>query len=229
MTASHIWRPTFAHTPPHRRWGGTFQFDLDEYIEWRAREEGVDPATVCARGAGKAYDAAKGAAAAAAAVSEAAAGGGGAGTGISAPEILGAEGGALRKGTASKRGSGRGLFSSVRWKPKLLVLTPTSVAYFDQLDESDQNNKVARLITLDASASVTRVTPANLDTRGPAGQFTVRAQARDYLFGVEGTEEADAWVAAVGEAVRAAVEMMAAGAAGAGAPAAGAPAAVMGE
>ena len=54
-----VLKPSFAHLPKHMdaemmlpRWGGTRAFDLDEYVEWRAREEGVDLATLCPRGAG---------------------------------------------------------------------------------------------------------------------------------------------------------------------------------
>ena len=45
--------------------------------------------------------------------------------------------------------------------------------------------------------------------RGPAGQFTVRAQARDYLFGVDESAEADAWVAEIEKAIQAVVAGMA--------------------
>ena len=212
-----VLKPSFAHlalevSPENMlpRWGGTFAFDLDEYVEWRAREEGVDPATLCARGAGKAYDAAKGAAAAAVAIAEASSGGGdGGGVGMSITELLAESDGVLHKGAVSKRGSGRGLFSSVRWKTKLLVLTPGSLCYFDKLDDADPTNKVARMVLIDGSTSVTRLGGASADGRGPAGQFTVRAQARDYLFGVDESAEADAWVAEIEKAIQAVVAGMA--------------------
>lgn len=196
------------------RWGGTLAFDLDEYIEWRAREEGVDVATLCLRGAGKAFDA-KAAAAAQEAAMAAASGAseGGGGGGVSAPELL-AEGGALKHGAVSKRGSGKGLFSTVRWKPKLLVLTPEALAYFDSPDASDPANKLARLIPLRGpggtvgDASVARVGLG--ESVGGPQQFSVSAGGRDYLFSADGADEADGWVKAIDEVIRGAATKAAA-------------------
>ncbi len=180
-------------------------FDLDEYVDWRAREEGIPTSRLCPRGGGRAFNAKSAAAAAAAAVAAAAASGGAAGDGgISAREMLSsAAGSVLRKGAVSKRGSGRGLFSTVRWKEKLLLLTPQSVCYFDRLDEDDDTNTIARLIVLDASARVALLDDAERDTRGPPHQLRLHTHARDYVFGVATAAEADAWVDALEQALRA--------------------------
>ena len=173
---------------------------VDEYVEWRAREEGVDAAALCARHAGRAFDAARAHAAAAAAVAEAAAGGGGAAAAgdegaLAVTELLADDTAVRRKGGVSKRGSGRGLFSSIRWKPKLLVLTPGGLCYFDSLDEADPANKVSRMIPLDASVRVQRL--ARAEPRGPPCQLLVTAHAREYLFGCESDDDASGWVAAI--------------------------------
>jgi hypothetical protein len=212
-----VLKPSFAHLPKHvdpssmlPRWGGTLQWDLDEYVEWRAREEGVDLATLCPRGAGKAFDAQAAANAQAAALaaasgsSEDAAGAAGGGAGVSAPDFL-AEGGAIKHGAVSKRGSGRGLFSTVRWKPKLLVLTPEALAYFDKVDPEDKGNALARLVPLRGpagtagDASVARVGGTSA---GNAHQFCVSAGGRDYLFSADSADVADGWVRAIDEVIR---------------------------
>ena len=199
-----VLKPSFSHLSQHippesmlPRWGGTFQFEIDEYVEWRAREEGVPPSKLCPRGAGRKFDTAKAAAAAAAAVAEASGGGGG---GLSVVDLL-AEGGVMRKGRVSKRGGGRGLFASVRWKTKLLVLAPTGLCYFDKVDEADETNRLARLIVIDSTATVRRVPEAEVDARGPAHQFVLHAHAREYLFGVDDATEASEWVAVIERAV----------------------------
>jgi hypothetical protein len=235
---SMVLKPSHSHLPKHDlpeasrlpHWAnGTFEFDVDEYIEWRAKEEGIDLKTLCARGNGRAFNAKAAAAAAAAALKESMGGG----EGAAAIEVITAKAliegdadagaSAVKHGGVSKRGSGRGLFSTTRWKRKLLVLVgapststtttttlngiPTEVevvvgaqagqgailVYFDDLTVSD-SNKAAALIPLDAAASVEVCTA---DGRGPAHQWMLRAAGREYLFGVESEAEAEEWVEAV--------------------------------
>jgi hypothetical protein len=91
------------------RWApeGTFAFDLDRYVEWRAAEEGVD--TVCKRGDGRPFNAK----AAASALPEDAA------AAVSAADLVGSGDGVKRWGVIAKRGSGRGLFGNRKWKVRL--------------------------------------------------------------------------------------------------------------
>lgn len=214
-----VLKSSFSHLPTHYiereqmlpRWGGTRQFDIDEYVEWRAAEEGVDLSALCPRGAGRAFDPKSAAnslaAARAAAAGEEVGGEGAAGVGgaVTAPDFI-SEAGAVKHGPVSKRGSGRGLFSTIRWKSKLLVLTPEALAYFDGLNASDQANKLARLIPLrgmggdEETASVARVSG---DTTGHSHQFCVSAGGRDYLFAAESAEAADSWVSAIDDVLRA--------------------------
>ena len=237
-------KPSFAHLPHKHlapeamlpRWGGTFEFDLDAYVEWRAREEGVDMATVCPRGAGRAFDAAAAAASQAAALAAASgdgADGGGAADAdssgaISAPELV-AAGGVLMQGVVRKRGSGRGLFSTVRWKPKLLVLSPNGLAYFDGTDAQDSANKLARLVPLGAlgsDARVARVGGKERDARGPPSQWRVEAAGRDFLFAVDDPAQADAWVEAIGQAIDGSATAASVASEASGERAAGSPSAV---
>ena len=129
-----VLKPSHSHLPKHDlpeasrlpHWAnGTFEFDVDEYIEWRAKEEGIDLKTLCARGNGRAFNAKAAAAAAAAALKESMGGG----EGAAAIEVITAKAliegdadagaSAVKHGGVSKRGSGRGLFSTTRWKRKL--------------------------------------------------------------------------------------------------------------
>ena len=82
------------------------------------------------------------------------------------------------------------------------MLAPQGLCYFDSLDETDPTNTLARLIALDASARVAAVESAQVDARGSPHQFSVHANARDYLFGVSSADEARAWVDAIEKACR---------------------------
>ena len=195
-----VLKPSFAHLPGHidaacmlRRWGGELDFDLDAYVEWRAAEEGIAIADVCARGGGRAYDKRAAEAASVQAARESLASGGG-GT-ITAKALCGADADPppRKHGVASKRGSGSGLFSTLRWKAKLLCVAELGVVYFDGAAPTD-DNKASRVIAWDGSVRAER---CDADGKGPAAQFAVRTAARDYLFGVDDAKEADEWVAAV--------------------------------
>lgn len=204
-----VLKPSFSHLVGNHiqreqmlpRWGGSLQFDLDEYIDWRAREEGVDLSTLCPRGAGKSFDARAAAASQAAALEAASRGSeetttSGAAGRVTAPDF---DAGAVKHGIVSKRGSGQGLFSTVRWKRKLLVLTPHALGYFDALDATDSSNTLARSVPLRCGdASVERVQ----GSPGHDHQFRVRTGGRDYLFAADGSSDADGWVHAIEEVIR---------------------------
>ena len=95
------------------RWAssGTFDFDLDKYVEWRASEEGIATDQLCKRGEGRAFNAK----APAGDLPEDAA------AAVSAAELVGSGGVDAKKwGVMSKRGSGRGLFGNRKWKVRSL-------------------------------------------------------------------------------------------------------------
>ncbi len=188
------------------RWGGALAFDLDAYVAWRAADEGV-AATLAAAGEGRAFDAA-----AAAVADEAAMNAMGASGHVTAPALL-ADAEAVRThGVLRKRGSGRGLFATTRWKAKLAVLTRGgALVYFDSTDEADERNGAARVIPLaaarverrgaDASASpgffgggsaaAAAAPPAG------AGWFAVVTGEREYLFAADAEADAERWVAEI--------------------------------
>ena len=197
--AAMVLKPSFAHlgaVMPResmlQQWGGELAFDLDEWLEWRAKEEGVPTGELCPRNQGRAFDPA----ATAAASGGAMAGSLRADT-ISARALLSGEVGASGApprlhGAVDKRGSGRGMFGNVRWKPKLLAVCDIGLVYFDGLDESDQN-KAARIVPLAEPGTTVARRPSE---RARPHQFAVVCATREYLFAVPSEEAADKWVGA---------------------------------
>lgn len=179
------------------RWGGELAFDIDDYVEWLAAEERVPTSELCGRGCGRAYDAKAAAAAAAAALAESLA----SGASITARGLVEGTPTPRMVGEVSKRGSGSGVFSTTRWKVKLLAVGPLGLVYFDGLTIDDANS-AARIVQLDESAHAERRpaeagTIARVKSSGPAAQFALMAGTREYLFGVDDEAVADAWVSAI--------------------------------
>ena len=151
---SMVLKPSFAHLPSAipkasmlRRWGGDLDFDIDAWVEWRAAEEGVDASQLCGRGEGRRFDPKVAAAAAEAAMADSLSA-----SDITAQKLLAGEVGSSRRaprlhGKVDKRGSGRGLFGTVRWKPKYLVVSEVGLVYFDSPDPNDKG-KAARVVPL---------------------------------------------------------------------------------
>jgi hypothetical protein len=205
---SMVLKPNFSHLPSTiprgsmlRQWGGELEFDIDEWLEWRAREEGVEDG-LCPRGEGRRFDPK----AAAAANEDAMADSLSAEGGISAASVIGGDAGggdgdgtapARMHGVLEKRGSGRGLFGTTRWKTKLVAASAeVGLVYFDSTDVSHKN-KAARIVQL--SEEGTRV-----ERRAAASQFALVAPTREYLFAAATEAEAGQWVSALQECIEAA-------------------------
>lgn len=160
---------------PHWDKEGTFEFDLDKYVEWRAREEGIPLTDVCARGHGRAYDGPL----AYSTIS------------VTAQDVLGTEEARediVKKGWGEKQGSGLGLFSSNRWKSKYLVLTSGLLFYFESAKVSD-TNEASRMIPIDKNSSVARLA-ANPDEKK---HMLCLSADREYVFGFSSEKEAQEW------------------------------------
>ena len=227
---SLVLKPSFGHLPgvmPRSsmltQWGGELDFDIDKWVEWRAREEGVAAEALCPRGGGRRFDPKAAAAAAEEAMADSlGAGGGGS---VNAKALLAGEFGSAtgggtpqpprRHGTVEKRGSGRGLFGTVRWKPKLLVVAAdVGLVYFDSL-EPTTSNVAARIVPLGEPGTRAESRGGTGGARSRAGylvggggdagatsaaeshQFALVSPAREYLFRVPTAESAAAWVAAL--------------------------------
>lgn len=154
---------------------GTFRFDLDEYVEWRAKEEGIPLSKVCPRGQGRKYD------------------------GnilfsmnitVSLEEVMGTpekKERVIKSGWAEKQGSGMGLFSSNRWKSKYLVLTPGVLFYFEN-NKMNASNAASRVIAIDETSTVGRVAGER------KAMVCFQSAEREYVFGFASDKEADDWV-----------------------------------
>ena len=205
--AAMVLKPSFAHlgaVMPRgsmlQQWGGELAFDLDEWLEWRAKEEGVPTEELCPRNQGRAFDPAAKAAASGDAMTDSLRA-----DSIDARALLSGEVGASGApprlhGAVDKRGSGRGMFGNVRWKPKLLAVCDIGLVYFDGLDESDQN-KAARIVPLGEPGTTVARRPSE---RARAHQFAVVCATREYLFAVPSEEAAAKWVGALEAGIEAA-------------------------
>eukprot|EP00617_Octactis_speculum_P019906 CAMPEP_0185761650 /NCGR_PEP_ID=MMETSP1174-20130828/20599_1 /TAXON_ID=35687 /ORGANISM="Dictyocha speculum, Strain CCMP1381" /LENGTH=431 /DNA_ID=CAMNT_0028442987 /DNA_START=30 /DNA_END=1322 /DNA_ORIENTATION=+ len=169
------------------RWSpvaGTFDFDLDRYIEWRAEDEGVSKDTLCPRGRGRAFNNTTGGEV----PDEVPA--------VSAADMLGSTDQLERKwGVVSKRGSGRGLFGNRKWKEKLLVLQSGEVIYFDGTDPTSETTFVSKVISLVAGCRVSR---SEIQGRGEGGfKFILNTPSRDFVFSCHTVEDREDWVLAI--------------------------------
>ena len=198
--AAMVLKPSFAHlgaVMPRgsmlQQWGGELAFDLDEWLEWRAKEEGVPTEELCPRNQGRAFDPAATAAASGDAMADSLRA-----DSIDARALLSGEVSASSApprlhGAVDKRGSGRGMFGNVRWKPKLLAACDIGLVYFDGLDESDQN-KAARIVPLGEPGTTVARRPSE---RARPHQFAVVCATREYLFAVPSEEAAAKWIGAL--------------------------------
>lgn len=165
---------------PHWDKEGTFQFDVDQYVEWRAQAEGIPSTQLCPRGQGRTYNGVFGAMSAT----------------ISTQDMLGTEEGkerVVKSGWSEKQGSGMGLFSSNRWKSKYLVLTPSLLLYFESAKVSTSNG-ATRIISIDASSSVGRLASTPGEKKS---LICFQSADREYVFAFSSENEAEAWVQAL--------------------------------
>lgn len=169
---------------------GTFQFDLDKYIEWRAQEENVTVTVL--PGQGRSYTAAV------------------ANDAIPITDVVNNNTqkqpqdnepwrNAIKMGVCRKRGSGRGLFATTKWKTKFMAVRPGCLVYFDSTNITDCNNTVARSIDLTEACHV------EVDVQGSSNgkkEVTLKLTTndRDFLFGFDTVKEADEWLKAICDA-----------------------------
>ena len=159
---------------------GTFYFDLDMYVEWRAQEEGISVDRLCQRGQGRTYDGIF-------SISPPA---------LTMEQLMGTpekRENVLKKGWVEKQGSGLGLFATNRWKSKYMVLQPGLLVYFES-NKISSTNEASKWIPMDGSSSVKRM--VSDDNKAV---FCLQSAGRDYLFGCKNEQEADDWLLALGK------------------------------
>lgn len=198
-----VLRPSFAHlvgVMPRasmlRQWGGDLDFDIDSWVEWRAAQEGVPPSMLCPRQHGRAFDPAAAATASEDAMADSLRAGSLGARALLAGEVGGSGAPPRLHGVVEKRGSGRGMFGSVRWKSKLLaVCADIGLVYFDDVDGSTDANKAARIVPLGEPGTTAELRTGD-GTKRPH-QFALVVELREYLFAASTAEEASQWVAAL--------------------------------
>jgi hypothetical protein len=172
-------KPNFNHLSKYiskenmlKEWGGTLEFDLDKYVEWRAREENVPLEKLCPRGLGRPYHATDNIITASALLEH--------------TEVI-------FQGIVQKQGSGIGFLSSRKWKTKLLVAVPKSLYYFDST-QVDEKNKATRMIALDDTSSVELLNDSG-------NTFRVHAEGRSFDFQAEAADLATQWKESIERAI----------------------------
>lgn len=220
MTLSSSFNKLEAFISPENRlveWGGLLNFDVDEYVEWRAAQEGIDLASVCARNCGRGFNDEGVSLATLNEIDSASS------ETLSATALINGENDGWPKpakyGEVAKRGSGKGYLSTTRWKSKLLMLCGPTLLYFDDPDPQTKKNMVSRTIPLlackverieeessgsvsarMASVMINRV--SNDVSRGsPKFTFLLSNEERDFLFGCDIKEDADNWITAISEQI----------------------------
>jgi hypothetical protein len=211
-----VLKPNYDHLPNDhvspanllKQWGGSLDFDIDAYIRWRADEEGLadslpsimDPASI------RTFDGVV------TDVSAADAGGDSAGStegglesafsGINAATLKQLEGndGVTRMGSVQKRGSGVGMFASVKWKAKLLCVAGGCALYFDSTATTEKN-KVDKVFNLTgAYAERCSNDNSNDNVKPPGGKldcvFRVVTPARSFHFACDTEAEVELWLEA---------------------------------
>ena len=160
---------------------GTFYFDLDMYVEWRAQEEDISMDALCARGEGRKYE-----------------GIFSFNPSLTLENLLGTpekRENVLKRGWVEKQGSGLGLFASNRWKSKYMVLQPGLLVYFES-SKISSTNEASKWIPIDESSSVQRVASSSSSDEKKA-VICLQSAGREYVFGCKNDQEADEWMQAL--------------------------------
>ncbi|CAB9515766.1 expressed unknown protein [Seminavis robusta] len=163
---------------------GTFQFDLDEYVEWRAKQEGIPLSQIPPRGQGRSYSS----------FSD----NNPADFGLTTEALLGSpekRQEVIKMGWMEKRGSGMGMFSSFRWKTKYMLLTPGCLFYFET-GKISNTNTAQRMITIEPGSSVERL-PCTEEGNDMKAMICLQSEGRDYIFGFTNEDEAEEWLCAL--------------------------------
>lgn len=200
-------RADFKHLPNYIskenmlvEWGGSFKFDFNEYIKWRAAEEGVSdllvglqprrydakadaidiakiPITDLNRGLVDIYSRH---------------------CHLTCQKLVQYQPSVRKYGVLWKVGSGKG-FSTVRWTKKMLFVGgPTGVAiYFDTLDTKNNTLKPVEVLSLAAIRVSAQQEENKSDNKAYRYRFQIKAPSRNLEFGCDSSAERDAWVSAL--------------------------------
>jgi len=163
--------------------GGELEFDPRKYVEWRAREEGVEIDYNDIRR----YDPKN-----AAQVSEM-------DMKASLMQTTALQLTKLKptkQGMLSKQGSGKGFLANYKWKEKFVVVGPGGILYYFNSPELSDDNKVSTVITLVGSYIEL------LDKENQNGySFQLVTAERNYIFCAKSEDERNEWIRAFNEQI----------------------------
>lgn len=166
-------------------WGGERSFSIEEYIIWRAVEEGVEASLQEPRR----YDPTISNSLSDLESMELA---------LKSSSIVDNKSSALKVGQLSKQGSGQGWASNFKWKEKLVALLPGVLLYFDNLDENDASNKPSAVIVLGQGAYIDESVEGRDNT---PFSFQLVTPSRNYRFAARDDTEMYQWIEAISDAV----------------------------
>ena len=197
-----VLKPDFSHlkkiisdSEMLKEWGGEIDFDLNEYIAWRAEEEGISP-EVISNMAPKRYVPTSADNNPYGEESDFGS--------LSSFDISQNDPAPSRLAKLWKRGSGVGFFSSFKWKEKLVSVGPGGVIiYFDSTDISEAN-KASRVIPL--AGSYVEATAEGKDSKSFG--FQVVAPSRSYFFSCDSRADLDLWLEVISEEITLANNML---------------------
>lgn len=193
-------KPNFNHLPKYlppasilKAWGGELEFDIEAYIQWRAKEEGVVVDPVAVRTFGDAASVAGSAKETKEANPMESV------TSAALKEQLDDEPTLGKMGVVQKKGSGVGLFASSKWKKKLLCVIGGGCMYFDDAQLSAKST-CSRFLDL-VGAYAESVSDEKNPSDAPFA-FRVVAPARTFIFACESQEELDAWLSVIAREIQ---------------------------
>lgn len=176
-------RPNFKHLKEIidddsllKEWGGKLEFDFDEYIAWRAREEGDEElaanvgAVVPRRFTGKPP------------------------RGVTLASLREGDVEITKQGSIHKRGSGGGLFGTLRWKRKYVVVLDGSLWYFNEEKDDAESAREAMLLE---KATITKMDPKAKHSRDFAFEVAIDGTDKPLVLAADSEEDRDAWIAAI--------------------------------
>lgn len=169
------------------------EFDIEAYIQWRAKEEGVVVDPVAVRTFGDAASVAGSAKETKEANPMESV------TSAALKEQLDDEPTLGKMGVVQKKGSGVGLFASSKWKKKLLCVIGGGCMYFDDAQLSAKST-CSRFLDL-VGAYAESVSDEKNPSDAPFA-FRVVAPARTFIFACESQEELDAWLSVIAREIQ---------------------------
>jgi PH domain len=184
---------------PHWGAGGSFSFDIDEYIRWRAHKEGVTH--LITNITPRRYDPAQASASSAEGDDEAMKQ---MYVQMTSAEVKNNDPAPAKLSSVWKKGSGKGFFANTKWKEKLLCVGLGGVAMYYDSTAISEDNKPSKIISL-LGATVEETTHED-NAKGKYG-FRIITASRNFDFGCATAADRDDWIKKITAEVKVAQAM----------------------